>query len=92
METRIACEKHASLERVVNVQVKRVPGELHQALKRRASDLDVSLNDLLLDMLRRELSRPPVEQWIADVRTLGIHKEIDVEKLMDEVRGERDQL
>ncbi|MBC7593404.1 MAG: hypothetical protein H7288_05620 [Kineosporiaceae bacterium] len=76
---------------MVNVQVKRVPDELHMALKKRASDLGISLNDLLLEMLKRELSRPPIEQWIAEVRSLGIHKQIDVEKLMDDVRDERDE-
>lgn len=74
----------------MNVQVKRVPDELHAALKQRATDLGISLNDLLLTMLKRELRRPSIDQWIAEVRSLGIRREIDIETLMDEVRGERD--
>lgn len=71
------------------MQVKRVPDDVHAALKRRAIDLGVSLNDLLLAMLKRELGRPSIDQWIGEVRDLGLHREIDIEQLMDEVRGER---
>ncbi len=72
----------------MNVQVKRVPDELHAALKQRATGLGISLNDLLLEMLKRELSRPPMKLWLDEVRALKIHKNIDIEALMDEVRGE----
>lgn len=72
---------------MVNVQVKRVPDELHMALKARARARGTSLNDLLLDMLRREISRPTVEEWLTGVRELGIRVDVDVEVLMDDVRG-----
>lgn len=71
----------------MNVQVKKVPDELHAALKARARARGTSLNDLLLDMLRREMARPTVEDWLAGVRDLGIRAEFDVEELMEEVKG-----
>ena len=70
----------------MNVQVKRVSDELHAALKRRAQDRGISINDLLLEMLKRELARPEVRDWIADVRALGVRADVDVERLMDDVR------
>lgn len=70
----------------MNVQVKRVSDELHAALKRRAQDRGISINDLLLEMLKRELARPEVRDWIADVRGLGVRADVDVERLMDDVR------
>ena len=73
---------------MVNVQVKKVPDELHAALKARARARGTSLNDLLLEMLRREMSRPSVEDWLAQVRDLDIRRvDVDIEELMDDIRG-----
>lgn len=69
------------------MQVKKVPDELHAELKARARAHGTSLNDLLLDMLRREVARPTVEDWLAGIRDLGIRAEFDTEELMDDVKG-----
>lgn len=72
---------------MVNVQVKRVPETLHAALKARARSRNISLNDLLLEMLDREMQRPSMHDWIARVRTLGIDADVDIDGVMDNVRG-----
>lgn len=73
---------------MANVQVKRVPDELHEALRRRARARGVSLNDLLLEMLKREMSRPTISEWVDAARKLGVRADYDVQELMDDVRGD----
>lgn len=62
---------HASVETMVNVQVKRVPPEWHATLKARAAARGISLNDLLLELLERETSLPSLEEWGREVRALN---------------------
>lgn len=73
--------------RMANVQVKRVPEELHEALRKRARGRGISLNDLLLEVLRREVGRPSVAEWARDTAGILGPVEYDTEKLMDEIRG-----
>lgn len=54
---------HASVESMVNVQVKRVPEQWHATLKARATARGISLNDLLLELLERETSLPTLDEW-----------------------------
>ena len=72
---------------VANVQVKRVPEELHDALRKRARARGISLNDLLLEMIRREVGRPSVAEWSRATAGIGGPVDYDIEQLMDEVRG-----
>lgn len=71
-----------------NVQVKRVPDELHAALRERAAQRSISLNDLLLEILHREVSRPTLADWAKSSRPAHAAEDVDIEELMDEVRGE----
>lgn len=53
-----------------NLQVKRVPPELHSALRERAAARGLSLRDYVLEVLWADVSRPSPEAWAADVREL----------------------
>lgn len=78
--------------RMATLQVKRVPDELYAAAKARAEAEGVSLSELVTRMLERELARPSIREWLDRVNQRETPpRAFDVEKLMDEVRGEFDQ-
>ena len=74
---------------MANLQVKNVPADLHAELRDRAAREGTTLSELVTSLLRRELSLPSMAQWLDELKTLepfGV--EIDVPRLLDEVRGE----
>jgi hypothetical protein len=46
------------------IQVKNVPEDLHEALRRRAAEEGMDLQDYLLRLIRRELALPSQHQWL----------------------------
>ncbi|MPZ54787.1 MAG: ribbon-helix-helix protein, CopG family [Acidimicrobiia bacterium] len=77
---------------MATLQVKRVPEELHAAVKERAAAEGITVSELILRTLRRVVERPPIHNWLEEVgadRAGRAPKNIDIEKLMDEVRDER---
>ncbi len=76
---------------MANLQVKNVPDELYAAAKQRAAQENLNLSELVLQLLRRELARPSLQQWVRDTRVshrAQVPRQIDIEALMDEVRTE----
>lgn len=47
-----------------NLQIKNVPVDLHDELRRRADGRGMTLRDYVLDLLRRETSRPDLDEWL----------------------------
>lgn len=74
-------------QEMANVQVKRVPEVVHNVLRERARDRGISLNDLLLEVLEREVAKPTIKEWVRATRGMLGPIEYDIEELMDEVRG-----
>ncbi|MGH8828518.1 MAG: FitA-like ribbon-helix-helix domain-containing protein, partial [Jiangellaceae bacterium] len=50
------------------LQVKNIDPELHAALATRAKLEGRTMSDLVVSMLRRELARPSIDDWIVSVR------------------------
>ncbi len=75
---------------MATLQVKRVPDDLYAAAKARAESEGVSLSELVLRMLKKELAVPSMQEWLGQVNRNrpGSPREYDIEKLMDEVRSE----
>lgn len=46
-----------------HLQVKNVPDELHAELRRRATTRHQSVREYLLELIRRDLARPTLEEW-----------------------------
>ena len=75
------------------IQVKDVPEELHEALRRRAIEEGMSLADYVLDLIRRDLGLPSRREWLERLATrepvnLGPD---DVVKALHDARAERDE-
>lgn len=69
------------------VQIRNVPDDTRRVLKARAAAKGVSLNDLLLDLLVEEASRPTVAEVLARVRA---NREMIPFSSVDMIRAERD--
>lgn len=61
-----ACYSHA----VTNLQVKDVPAQMHDELRRRARERGVSVRDYVLDLLRRDQAVPTKAEWSARLERL----------------------
>jgi plasmid stability protein len=51
------------------IQVKDVPEELHEALRRRAVEQGMTLADYVLDLIRRDLGLPSRREWFERLAT-----------------------
>jgi plasmid stability protein len=49
------------------IQVRNVPDEIHRELKVRAARQGVSLSDYVLELARRDVERPTMQEWLARV-------------------------
>lgn len=47
-----------------NLQIKNVPEDLHAELRRRADARGMTLRDYVLDLLRRDVARPDMQEWL----------------------------
>jgi hypothetical protein len=74
------------------IQVKDVPEELHEALRRRAVQEGMSLADYVLDLIRRDLGLPSRREWLerlASREPVDLGPD-DVVEALHAARAERD--
>jgi plasmid stability protein len=48
----------------VHLQIRNLPDELHQVLRRRASARGLSLRQYTLDLLREHCQQPTLDEWL----------------------------
>jgi antitoxin FitA len=72
------------------IQVKDVPEELHEALRRRAIKEGMTLADYVLDLIRRDLGLPSRREWLERLATREPVRGVDVLEALDAVRVERE--
>lgn len=73
---------------VATLQVKNLPDDLAAQLRARATEEGVTLSDYVTRLLRRELSRPSVKQWLALHSGGPPRPPIDSVSVIDAVRSE----
>ena len=76
---------------MATLQVKRVPDDLHAAVKARAAAEGVTVSELILRELRRAVERPAIQTWLADIEASRRDRpplRVDIEELMDQVRDD----
>jgi plasmid stability protein len=74
------------------MQVKNVPEDLHEAVRRRAAEEGMTVGEYILSLIRRDLAVPSQRQWLARLATRAPITYIDAVGALDTVRAERDQL
>ncbi len=73
---------------MATLQVKNLDPEVHAALAERARREGRTLSDLVTSMLKRELSRPSLAEWIWSVgRGPRLDHDVDSAGVLDEDRG-----
>jgi hypothetical protein len=73
------------------IQVKDVPEELHEALRRRAIQEGMTLADYVLDLIRRDLGLPGRREWWERLKTREpVRGDFDVAEEIRAARAERD--
>jgi plasmid stability protein len=70
--------------------LKQLPDPLHDELRRRAAAEGTTMSDLVIRMLRVQLSLPSTREWLAEVEATrrGAPIEVDMAALMAAVRDE----
>jgi plasmid stability protein len=51
------------------LQIKNLPDDLHEALRRRAATEGITLSELVTRTLRRDLALPSLDEWLDRVST-----------------------
>ena len=72
------------------IQIKDVPPELHEALRRRAADEGMTVRDYVLQVLRRDMAFPSRREWLARIREMTPHPDVDVVGALEAARLERE--
>jgi plasmid stability protein len=74
------------------IQVKNVPDDLHEELRRRAEQEGVTVGEIVLRAVRAELHRETFREWAERVADLPLERRPtrrDVADALAEARGER---
>ena len=53
-----------------NLQIKSVPEDVHDELRRRAEEAGITIRDYLLDLIRRDLALPSRPDWLKSLKRL----------------------
>jgi hypothetical protein len=72
------------------IQVRRVPTDLHERLRRKAEAAHVSLNAYVLQVLEREAGQPSTEEWLASLADREPVPDVDATALLDQARQGQD--
>ena len=72
------------------IQVKNVPPEIHQQLRQRAAEENMTVSEYVLNALRRDLELPTQRDWVQRVikRKPVKQKGINFAALLREIRDE----
>ena len=87
-----ACSKHANLPEVSAIQVKNVPPDLHDELRRRAAAEGKTVGEVILEALRRDLRRQSLRTWLDGVHAARPDQPLPREQVLRTVRESRREL
>ncbi len=72
------------------LQVKNLPDDVHAALAERARSQGTTMSEYVARLIRRDLARPSLAQWVAEEDLEAPRVEVDVAQVLDEARVEYD--
>jgi hypothetical protein len=77
---------------VANLQIKNVPADMHEELRRRAKLRRMSVRDYVLDLIEADQALPTMGEWLAElaeIRPAGL-EHVDAAELIADVRAEHE--
>jgi hypothetical protein len=80
-----------AFDTVPAIQIRDVPHQLHEVLRRRAEAERVSLSAYVLRLLERDAWRPSTDEWLASLDQREPVHGANVTAALDEVRHGREQ-
>jgi hypothetical protein len=72
------------------IQVKDVPARLHEQARDRASELDLTLGDYVLSLIRHDLRRAKVKSWREDLLKRPV-AHVSTDAILEIIREGRDE-
>ncbi len=75
-----------------NIQIKNVPEALHAQARKRAADNGQTLREYVLELLRHDLARPSLDEWLAHTSSrepVRLPDDVDVADVLREEREAR---
>ena len=78
---------------MATIQIKHVPGEVHDKLKRRAATTGQSLQQYMLDAVCREAEMASIEELLARKRVDALvygENELDMDMVVEIIRADRE--
>ena len=71
---------------MATLQVKNLPDELHAGLRERATREGLTLSDYVTRLVRRDLRRPAMNEWLDSILTRPAPEYVDAVAVLDEIR------
>jgi plasmid stability protein len=81
-----ACDDHA----MGALQVKNIPPDLHDAIRRRAAEQGLTVSGYVLELVRRDLAGPSQREWFAELAGRESVERADILGALDAGRAARD--
>jgi antitoxin FitA len=71
-------------------QIRNFPDDLKEQLRNRAAQIDVTMSDYVIRLVRDDLSRPSMDEWLARIAELPDRPELNLRgtRFLDEARAE----
>ena len=82
-----ACYDHA----MGALQVKNIPPDLHDAIRRRAAEQGLTVSDYVLELVRRDLAVPNQREWFAGLSGGEPVERADIFGALDAARAACDE-
>jgi hypothetical protein len=75
---------------MANLQIKNLPEDLHEGLRKRAEERRMSMRDYVLELIERDQRLPTINQWLDEIeRDEPGDAGVDVVELIRDGREER---
>lgn len=78
---------------VQTLQIRQFPDDLKERLRERARQADLTMGEYVIQLLRRDLAQPTVDEWLARLEQLPPHDDLPFggADLVAEGREERER-
>ena len=71
-------------------QIRNFPDDLKERLRARAAQQDLTMSDYVIQLIRSDLDKPTMAEWLARVETMPKHPELNLTgaRMIEEARRE----
>lgn len=76
---------------MANLQIKNVPEELHEELRRRAKLRRMTVRDYVLELIERDSVRMTMQEWFEKMGSRPIDSDLTQEEIVQLIREEREE-